>query len=197
MPFVRMCHGVPSGNLWGNSCGTLHVIPQGDGGEQGLNSFMPVLFAAGQHGKNGCGETTNSQRRTTCSLSWTKFTLSLNRGGWATRTHVWGPSCGARMRVRGGTTEVWNRAGLRRPICDVLEKIASATDPTSVVWKRSVLPSDQQGSKVLGTDYVSKFFLRECDHQTSILLEQNPDLQSACPSCCIVQLHVRTSSSAS
>ena len=34
--------------LWEDSSGTVHTIPQGEGGEQG-DPLMPLLFAVGQH----------------------------------------------------------------------------------------------------------------------------------------------------
>ena len=48
LPFVRMFYGAPSEYLWEDSCGTVHRIPQGEGGEQG-DALMPLLFAVGQH----------------------------------------------------------------------------------------------------------------------------------------------------
>ena len=56
--------------------------------------------------------------------------------------------------------EVWNMAGVRPEVCDVLERIAQADDPSAVVWRGSQVPSIQQGVKILGTplghpDFVS------------------------------------------
>ena len=48
LPFVRMFYGASSEYLWEDSCGTVHRIPQGEGGEQG-DALMPLLFALGQH----------------------------------------------------------------------------------------------------------------------------------------------------
>ena len=43
-----MFHGSLSEYLWEDNEGTVHRIPQGEGGEQG-DALMPLLFALGQH----------------------------------------------------------------------------------------------------------------------------------------------------
>ena len=48
LPFVRLFYGRPSVYLWEDDLGTVHRIPQGEGGEQG-DALMPLLFAVGQH----------------------------------------------------------------------------------------------------------------------------------------------------
>ena len=54
-------------------------------------------------------------------------------------------------RIHLGKTKVWNQAGLRPPVCDVLERLARIDDPTATVWKRPGLPKEHQGIKVLGS----------------------------------------------
>ena len=60
----------------------------------------------------------------------------------------------AKIRIHGGKTKVWNRAGERSQICDVLERIARLQNPGAVVLRGSGILSDQQGMKVLGTTWV-------------------------------------------
>ena len=48
VPFVRMYYGRPSTYLWELADGTVHHIPQSEGGEQG-DPLMPLLFSLGQH----------------------------------------------------------------------------------------------------------------------------------------------------
>ena len=48
LPFVRLFNGSPSEYLWEDATGTVHTIPQGEGGEQG-DPLMPLLFSVGQH----------------------------------------------------------------------------------------------------------------------------------------------------
>ena len=47
LPFVRMFCGSPSEYLWEDNQGNVHVVPQGEGGEQG-DAMMPLLFCLGQ-----------------------------------------------------------------------------------------------------------------------------------------------------
>ena len=55
------------------------------------------------------------------------------------------------IRIHLGKTKVWNQAGLRPPVCDVLERLARIEDPTATVWKGPGLPEEDQGIKVLGS----------------------------------------------
>ena len=61
----------------------------------------------------------------------------------------------ARIRVRGGKTQVWNRAGIRPRGCEALDRIAQLSDPDARVWRgggdTDVLPSRH-------------FFGRSCVH---------------------------------
>ena len=47
LPFVRMLYGSPSEYLWEDNQGKVHVVPQGEGGEQG-DAMMPLWFCLGQ-----------------------------------------------------------------------------------------------------------------------------------------------------
>ena len=48
LPFVRQLYGTPSTYIWQEDNGTVHDVPQGEGGEQG-EALTPALFALGQH----------------------------------------------------------------------------------------------------------------------------------------------------
>ena len=47
LPFIRIFCGSPSKYLWEDNQGNVHVVPQGEGGEQG-DAMMPLLFCLGQ-----------------------------------------------------------------------------------------------------------------------------------------------------
>ena len=94
--------------------------------------------------------------------------------------------CGHQIRIHVGKTQLWNRAGTRPIVCDRLEKAAQAVNPNARVWRGSLLPTDRQGIKVLGTplghpDFVARHLQAVvAEHQT--LLDRIPrvkDLQSA------------------
>ena len=86
----------------------------------------------------------------------------------------------ARIRIHTGKTKVWNRADVRPDVCDVLERIALATDPTA--WQGPTLPTHKQGIKVLGTPLGHPDFVRDQlrqvtdEHQTCCCIAHQPEL---------------------
>ena len=48
LPFVHQFYSTPSAYLWADGEGEVHIVLQGEGGEQG-DAFMPLLFCVGQH----------------------------------------------------------------------------------------------------------------------------------------------------
>ena len=92
----------------------------------------------------------------------------------------------SRIHINIGKTQVWNAAGIRPPACDELERIAQLTDPDARVWKGFLLPTSEQGVRILGTpvghpDFVQAF-LRKVLEEHDVLLSRIPmveDLQSA------------------
>ena len=186
LPFIRMFYGAPSEYLWEDSSGTVHTIPQGEGGEQG-DPLMPLLFAVGQHeALEAISDQLPEGDHLLAYLDDTYIVTQPERVSDAYRcldTELWNR---ARIRIHGGKTKIWNRSGIRPPICDVLERIARASDPSAVVWRGSDLPFDQQGLKVLGSPlghpaYVQKF-LEKVTWKHQLLLDRIPlvqDLQCA------------------
>ena len=47
MPFVNIFYSAPS-QYWWKEMGIVHVVDQGEGGEQG-DALMPLLFCLGQN----------------------------------------------------------------------------------------------------------------------------------------------------
>ena len=89
------------------------------------------------------------------------------------------------IRVHAGKTRMWKAAGIRRDACDLLERLA-ARHNSGPVWRGSVVPTHQQGVKILGTplghhDSVqAELELVATDHQ--VLLDRIPcfpDVHSA------------------
>ena len=78
------------------------------------------------------------------------------------------------IRVHLGKVKNWNASGVRPRDCDILQRIAAASDSRESVWKCSDLPADQQGIKVLGTplgpeDFVAAHLEQVLrDNQTSL-----------------------------
>ena len=77
------------------------------------------------------------------------------------------------------------KAGVRHQICDVLERMARDNDPSTRVWKGSVVLLAEQGVKILGAplvhqDYVRRF-LNKVSEKHQILFQRIPwlsDVQS-------------------
>ena len=69
---------------------------------------------------------------------------------------------------------MWNQAGLRPPVCDVLERLARIEDPTATVWKGPGLPEEHQGIKVLGSP-LGHLERTSTEHQ--VLLDRIPLVQ--------------------
>ena len=92
----------------------------------------------------------------------------------------------AGIRIHVGKTKVWNKAGVRPQICDVLERMGRDNDLSARVWRGSGVPSAEQGVKILGAplghqDYVRRF-LSKVSEKHQILLQHIPrlsDVQSA------------------
>ena len=84
-----------------------------------------------------------------------------------------------------GKTQIWNQAGIRLDICDALERSAQAGNPSARVWRGSMVPTDRQGIKLLGTplghpDYVARH-LQSVVQEHRVILDRIPrvkDLQS-------------------
>ena len=63
------------------------------------------------------------------------------------------------IRIDGGKTQVWNGAGVKPAICEVLDRVAQAADPEAKVWKGSEVPPNQQGLKILGAPFGHREFV--------------------------------------
>ena len=150
LPFVRMFYGTHSEYLWEDATGTVHTIPQGEGGEQG-DALMPLLFSVGLHSSP---EAVGVQLRDGEHLF--AFLDDIYTATLPDRVDAVHACLGDDLRTRanihihGGKTKVWKQAGVRPPICDVLERIARANDPRARVWRGSDVPTEQQDIKVLG-----------------------------------------------
>ena len=172
--------------LWEDDAGTVHRIPQGEGGEQG-DDLMPLLFCLGQHrALEAAQRQLHDGERLLAYLDDIYLATPPDRVGpayTAVQKELW---VHAGIRVHIGKTKVWNRVGIRPGVCDVLERIARVEHPRATLWTGSDIPSHQQGVKILGTplghsDFVATHLQRVlAEHQT--LLQRIPsvaDVQSA------------------
>ena len=70
--FSQNVHGAPSSYLWEDSSGVTHILPQGEGGEQG-DPWMPFLFSLGQHSALECKKICSIVSLSLCYMIHTSF----------------------------------------------------------------------------------------------------------------------------
>ena len=182
LPFVLMFYGAPSAYLWEDDAGVIHTIRQGEGGEQG-DALMPLLFALGHHSALEAIQEELHEGEHLLAFHDDIYTTSSPERVGSVYALFDGYS---RIRINGGKTQVWNQAGVRPGACDVLERIARASDPHAHVWKGPGLPEERQGMKVLGAPlghpaFVEAFLEKKIAEQR-ILLDRIPlvaDLQAS------------------
>ena len=187
LPFIRAFCGQPSTYLWEDDVGEVHIIPQGERGEQG-DPLMPLLFCLSQHpalaavsaGLRDCERlfAFHDDLYIVCRPERVGAVHDL------LRRYLWQH---AGMSLHAVKTKVWNRSGACPPACVAMQRAAVAVSPTAVVWRGDhELPTHQQGLKVLGVplghpDFVLKFLeAKIAKHR--VLLERIPlvpDTQSA------------------
>ena len=178
--------GSPSEYLWEDDAGTVHRIPQGEGGEQG-DALMPLLFCLGQHRALEAAQRQLRDGERLLALLDDIYLATpparVGPGYTAAQQELW---IHAGIRVHTGKTKVWNRVGIRPIACNVLERIARVGNPQAVVWTGSGIPVTPAGCQDFGDplghpDFVAAHLQRvSAEHQT--LLQRIPsvvDVQSA------------------
>ena len=118
---MRQFYGRVSQCLWEDDAGVTHTILQGEGGEQG-DTLMPMLYSLGQH---RALEAIHSSFQPTETLmafldDVCAVTPSPDRVGGiygCIQENLWVHSS---IRIDGGKTQVWNEAGRKPAICEVL-----------------------------------------------------------------------------
>ena len=111
--FVRVFWGAPSEYLSEDSQGVVNTIPQDEGREQG-DPPMLVLFAAGQHQDlEAVKDQLSDGDHLLAYLDDTFIVTQPESTGDSFRsleTELWNR---AKIRIHGGKTKMWNRAGNR------------------------------------------------------------------------------------
>ena len=186
LPFVRLFCGRHSRYLWEFDDGEIHHIPQGEGGEQG-DAMMPLLYSLGQHrALQAVAEQLQEGEHLFAYLDDTIFVSSPLRVGPVYAALQQSLNVHVGIQINAGKTQIWNKAGVRPEVCNVLERVARISNPRAIVWRGSQLPSEMQGIKILGTllghpDFVVRHLQGVLEEQR-VLLKRIPlvgDLQSA------------------
>ena len=182
LPFVRLFYSSPSTFLWEDDVGTVHHIPQGEGGEQG-DPLMPLLVALGQHtallevsDRLDEGERLVAFLDDLCALSGPDRTVDCHN---ILAEELWEH---ARIRLNQGKTCVFNKGGEVPDGIQVLQTVAERVDPEARVW-RGDHQSDpgRRGITILGTPVGTREFVlnelesKACEHAT--FLRRIPAIQ--------------------
>ena len=184
LPFVRLFYGQPSRYLWDDQFGVVHNVDQGEGGEQG-DAMMPLLFALGQHAALEAVQRRLLEGERLFAFLDDVYVLTTTiRVGDVYRALQEELFRHCRIRIHVGKTQVWNAAGIRPPACDMLERIAQASDSEARVWRGSEVPTSERGVRMLGTPlgHDDNVHLTRTLAQHDVLLSRIPlveDVQSA------------------
>ena len=185
LPFVHLFYAQPSVYFWEDDCGRVHTIHQGEGGEQG-DPLMPLLFSLGQHPaleavQRQCPDHTVMAFLDDIYL--VSKPQEVREGYFSVERELWRH---AKIRVHEGKTHIWNLAGIKPEICNVLQRAAEAAKPGARVWRGSEVLTEEQGIKVLGApvghrDFVRKYVERILEQHEVLLngIPRVPDVQSA------------------
>ena len=151
LPFVRMFYSTPSTFLWEDEEGTVHHIPQGEGGEQG-DPLMPMLFTLGQHSSLIAVSDRLHHGERLCAFLDDLYVAS-NPERTVDCHQILGEELWhhAKIRLHHGKTAVWNRGGEVPPDIGALERAARITDPSARVWRGGIhsVP-EERGITILG-----------------------------------------------
>ena len=175
LPFVRMFYGSPSEHLWEDDEGTVHRIPQGEARRTGRRHDAPVVSALEAiHRRMNPGEFLMAFNDDVCMATPPARVGSMYA---VVQEELF---VHAAIRVHHGKTKVWNQPGVRPVGCNALEQIARVTHPEAVVWTGSMVPTAQQGIKVLGTpighpDFVAAQ-LEAVRREHEVLLDRIPSV---------------------
>ena len=166
LPFVRMFYSTPSTFLWEDEEGTVHLIPQGEGGEQG-DPLMPMLFALGQHSSLVPVSDRLHHGERLCAFLDDLYVAS-NPERTVGCHQILGEELWhhAKIRLHHGKTAVWNRGGEVPPDIGALERAARIiTDPSARVWRGGIhsVP-EERGITILGVPVgTPEFVLRQLE----------------------------------
>ena len=101
----------------------------------------------------------------------------------AVRQNLWVHAC---VCINNGKTKVWNAAGRKPAVCEVLDRVAQAEDPHANVWRGSEVATERQGLLLLGAplghpDFVAAQLRKTSEEHEQFLarIRSLPDLQAA------------------
>ena len=138
LPSVRWSYGRQSCYLWEFDDGEIHHVLEGEGREQG-DAMMPKLYCLEQHRAwRAVGQQLQEEEHLFAYLDDSIFVTSLRVGPVFVALQE-SLNVHAGTQINAGKTKIWNKAGVRPGVCNVLESVARIPNPRTIVWRRSQL----------------------------------------------------------
>ena len=171
IPFILQFYDSPSQFLWEDDMGEVRKVIQGEGGEQG-NHLMPLLFSLGQHRTLVSIQAQLKEgERLFAFLDDIYVVCAPERVGEVYLVLEQQLREKPGVNIHQGKTKLWNKAGVKLAMSDVLTQASQAQKPEAIVWRGNwSLPQVQQGLKVLGVPVGHPSFIAA--QMTSKLKEQ-------------------------
>ena len=159
--------------------------PRAKGGEQG-DAMMPLLYYLVQHRAMQAVGTFARRRASVCVFRPRLLCVPLPQSWTIDAVLQEALNVHAGTQINAGKTQIWNRSSARPEGCNVSERVARASNPRTIVWRRSQLPSEMQRLKILGTplghsDFIARHLQGVLDEQR-VFLSRIPlvsEIQSA------------------
>ena len=129
---------------------------------------MPLLFSLGQHPALEAVQRQCPDHTFLDDTYLVSKTQEVREGYVSVERELWRH---AKIRVHEGKTHIWNLAGIKPEICDVLQRAAAAAKP-------GARATEEQGIKVLGALVGHRDFVRK---HLERILEQHEVLLNGIP----------------
>ena len=135
IPFVRQFYDSPSTFLWEDDTGDVRRVRQGEGGEQG-DPLMPLLFSLGQHRAMVTVQAQLKEgERLFAFLDDIYVVCSPDRIGQICLLLEEQLRVKTGISFHQGKTKLWNVAGCKPAMADMLTVAAKRRSPEAVVWR--------------------------------------------------------------
>ena len=135
IPFIRQFYDSPSQFLWEDDMGEVRKVIQGEGGEQG-DPLMPLLFSLGQHrALVSIQAQLKEGERLFAFLDDIYVVCAPERVGEVYLVLEQQLREKPGINIHQGKTKLWNKAGVKPAMSDVLTQAAQAQKPEAIVWR--------------------------------------------------------------
>ena len=159
IPFVKQFYDSPSTFLWENDTRDVRRVRQGEGGKQG--DPLMFLFSLSQHRAMVAVQAELKEGKRLFAFFDRHYVVcSPDRIG---QIYLLEEQLKVKtgMSIHQRKTKLWNAAGCKPAMADMLTVVAKRRSPEAVVWRGDQgLPKSEQGMKVLGVPVGHKEFIK-------------------------------------